>query len=79
MDRPAQQVQTRFTSDSEFCAKVDRQGPPITQKVIGARTAGKCDTQCAERSVMHSEQEKTKPEARFVNAKVVEEVNLIDL
>jgi hypothetical protein len=76
LNRPTQQVQTRFTSVSEVCAKVVPQDPPIAQ---GARNASDCGAMPAGRSLMCSEQEEKKTEADCADAKVVEEVKLIDL
>lgn len=76
MSRRFQQVQTYFTSASEVCAKVDPQDPPIAQ---GARNTSDCGDMPVGRSLMSCEQGEVEPEAGCVDAKVVEEVKLIDL
>jgi hypothetical protein len=76
MNRPVQQVQTRFTSASEVCAKVVPQDRPIAQ---GARTTSDCGAMPAGLSLVRCEQEEMEPEAGCADAKVVEEVKLIDL
>ncbi|KAG9198207.1 hypothetical protein G6514_010364 [Epicoccum nigrum] len=76
MNRLVQQVQTRFRSAREVCAKVDPQDLPIAQ---GARTASDCGAMPVGRCLMNCEQEEVEPEAGCTDAKVVEEVKLIDL